>query len=86
MKNAQSAKPRFPSASLGTITYARYMSFVFSPTPEPNPTPDKAVKEVLETSLDIMAVLAASVVCIVALLAAAQVIGFCCDAGDANTD
>ncbi|EFU79723.1 mechanosensitive ion channel family protein [Mobiluncus curtisii] len=52
------------------------MSFVFSPTPEPSPTPDKAVKEVLETSLDIMAVLAASLVCIVALLAAAQVIGF----------
>lgn len=52
------------------------MSFVFSQTPEPNPTPDTPVKEVLETSLDVMAVLAASLVCIVALLVAAQIIGF----------
>lgn len=52
------------------------MSFVFSQTPEPKPTPDTPVKEVLETPLDVMAVLAASLVCIVALLVAAQVIGF----------
>lgn len=52
------------------------MSFVFSQTPEPSPTPDTAVKEVLETSLDIMAVLAASLICIVALLVIAQISGF----------
>ena len=52
------------------------MSFAWTQTPDPSPTPETAVEEVIETSLDVMAVLAACAISIVALLALAQVIGF----------